>query len=86
MFTFLNTFVPIFILGSSLSLSYASLWPLISFIVPAAQLSSAYGIMQSLQNLGLVLSGIVTGLLVEKHGYFMLELFFVSLCLGKVIF
>jgi len=86
MFTFMNTFVPVFILGSSLSLSYASLWPLVSFIVPTAQLSSAYGIMQSLQNLGLVLSGIITGLLVEKHGYLMLELFFVALCLGKTLY
>lgn len=43
MLTFLNSYVPILLLGMSLSLSYASLWPMASLIVPKNQLGTAYG-------------------------------------------
>jgi hypothetical protein len=43
-FTFINSFVPVLILGMSLSLLYASLWPMVALIVPKAQLGTAYGL------------------------------------------
>jgi hypothetical protein len=43
MFTYINSFVPVLILGTSLSLLYASLWPMVALIVPKAQLGTAYG-------------------------------------------
>jgi MFS family permease len=81
MFTFLNSFVPVLILGASLSLLYASLWPMVSLVVPNNQLSSAFGLVQSFQNLGLAIISILTGLIVQNYGYFVLELFFLTLCL-----
>ena len=37
--------------------------------------------MQAIQNLGLAIFSIVTGILLQNYGYFALELFFILLCL-----
>ncbi len=43
-FTFLNPFVPMVVMGLSYSLLAASLWPMVSLIVPKQQLGTAYGL------------------------------------------
>lgn len=82
MFTYVNSFVPVVILGLSLSLIYASLWPMVSMVVPNNQLATAYGLMQSFQNLGLAITNILVGLILENYGYFVLEVFFVVASVG----
>jgi MFS family permease len=84
-FTFVNPFVPMVIMGLSYSLLAASLWPMVALIVPKQQLGTAYGLMQSVQNLGLALISLLTGFLVDSAGYFVLEIFFLgSLCLALI--
>lgn len=41
--------------------------------------------MQSVQNLGLAVNSLLSGLILENYGYFSLELFFLSLCLIGLI-
>jgi len=53
---------------------------MVAFIVPEHQLGTAYGIMQAIQNLGLAVVSIVTGVIVDRAGYLMLEVFFL-MCL-----
>ncbi|CAF4142411.1 unnamed protein product [Adineta steineri] len=55
----------------------ASLWPLVAFLVPKQMLGTAYGLMQSIQNLGFAIINILTGLILDQYGYFMLEIFFI---------
>ena len=43
-FTFVNPFVPMVLMGISYSLVAASLWPMVSLIVPKQQLGTAYGL------------------------------------------
>ncbi|VDL96426.1 unnamed protein product [Schistocephalus solidus] len=57
------------LLGISYSILASSLWPLVGIILPQYQRATAYGLIQSVQNLGLGL------------GYLFLELFFL-LCLS----
>ena len=42
--------------------------------------------MQSVQNLGLAVFSLVSGVLLEEYGYFVLELFFLCLCIAGLIF
>lgn len=42
--------------------------------------------MQSIQNLGLAVFSILTGYLLQNFGYFVLELFFLLLGIGNLIF
>lgn len=82
-FTFINPFIPMCLMGICYSLLAASLWPMVSLIVPKQQLGTAYGLMQSVQNLGLALISLLTGYIVDEAGYFVLEIFFLgSLCLA----
>ena len=39
--------------------------------------------MQSFQNLGLAIFNIIAGYIVQNYGYFILEVFFIYLCIGK---
>jgi hypothetical protein len=39
-------------MGIAYSILAASLWPLVAFLVPKQMLGTAYGLMQSIQNLG----------------------------------
>lgn len=51
-----------------------------SLIIPQNQLSTAYGMMQAIQNLGLGLATMGAGWIVDLKGYIMLEnIFLVSL-------
>ena len=78
--TFLTPYVAMSIMGVAYSLLACALWPLVARIVPPHQLGTAYGLMQSIQNLGLAVFAQVSGSIVEGSGYLMLEVFF-SACL-----
>ncbi|RNA16812.1 major facilitator superfamily domain-containing 1 isoform X2 [Brachionus plicatilis] len=82
-FTFINPFAAMILMGISYSLLAASLWPMVALIVSKHQLGTAYGLMQSVQNLGLALISLLTGIIVDEAGYFVLEVFFLgSLCVA----
>ncbi|CAF4758068.1 unnamed protein product [Pieris macdunnoughi] len=77
-FTFVNPYVGVMSLGVSYSLLASGLWPLVAMIVPESQLGTAYGICQAVQNLGLATVLILAGVVVDKFGYLMLEMFFLG--------
>ena len=79
--TTINPYVCMVVMGIGYSLLACALWPLIAIIVPKHQLGTAYGFMQSIQNLGLAVVSIVAGKLVDTFGYLMLEVFFLA-CLS----
>ncbi|CAF0855017.1 unnamed protein product [Adineta ricciae] len=79
-FLFIHPVVPLVLMGISYSILAASLWPMVAFLVPKKMLGTAYGFMQSIQNLGLAVMNIFTGLILDSYGYFMLEIFFI-ICL-----
>lgn len=77
-FTFVNPYVGVISLGISYSLLASGLWPLVAMIVPENQLGTAFGICQAVQNLGLATVIIFAGIIVDKYGYLMLEMFFLG--------
>ncbi|XP_055546057.1 major facilitator superfamily domain-containing protein 1-like isoform X2 [Wyeomyia smithii] len=77
-FTFYNPYIAMITMGMAYSMLASSLWPLVALIVPEYQLGTAYGICQSVQNLGLAVISMFSGLIVDKGGYFMLEIFFIG--------
>merc|ERR1712045_963813 len=42
------------------------MWPMVSFLVEEKQLGSAYGVMQAIQNLGLAVTGQISGVLIDS--------------------
>lgn len=83
-FTFLNPYVAMIIMGIGYSLLACALWPLVAMIVPEYQLGTAYGFMQSIQNLGLAVVSIIAGSIVDDRGYLILEIFFLA-CLSVAL-
>ncbi|XP_072033850.1 lysosomal dipeptide transporter MFSD1-like [Amphiura filiformis] len=84
-FTFLNPFVSMSLMGCAYSILACALWPIVAFIMPEHQLGTAYGFMQSIQNLGLAVVSQVAGLIADKYGYLMLEVFFMAcLCVALI--
>lgn len=79
-FLFVHPVVPLVLMGISYSILAASLWPMVAFLVDKKMLGTAYGFMQSIQNLGLAVMNIFTGMILDSYGYFMLEIFFI-ICL-----
>ncbi|CAK9830720.1 Major facilitator superfamily domain-containing protein 1 [Anthophora retusa] len=77
-FTYVNPYVCMILMGLSYSTLASSLWPLIALITPEYQLGTAYGIAQAVQNLGLAIVSILAGIIVDRGGYFMLEMFFLG--------
>lgn len=51
--TTITPYIPMFLLGVAFSLIPAAMWPSVTKIVPEHRLGSAYGLMFSVQNLGL---------------------------------
>lgn len=82
-FTFINPWFPMILLGFSYCILACSLWPMVSYVIPEHQLGTAYGIMQSVQNLGLAVTPLVAGFLVDWKGYIFLEIFFLANLCGK---
>ncbi|GFN73909.1 major facilitator superfamily domain-containing protein [Plakobranchus ocellatus] len=84
-FTFLNPYIAMIIMGLSYSVLASALWPMVALIIPAHQLGTAYGIMQAIQNLGLAVISLTAGIVVDKNGYLILEVFFMAwLCLALI--
>ncbi|RXM31367.1 hypothetical protein EOD39_7090 [Acipenser ruthenus] len=84
-FTFWNPWIAMSLLGISYSLLACALWPMVAFVVPEHQLGTAYGFMQSIQNLGLALISIAAGYILDNHGYLFLEVFFSAcVCLALI--
>nr|CAB3263790.1 major facilitator superfamily domain-containing protein 1 [Phallusia mammillata] len=83
-FTFINPWFSMCLMGVSYSLLACALWPMVAFIVDQCQLGTAYGFMQSIQNLGLAVISLLAGLILDGSGYLMLELFF-SACVGVAL-
>ena len=79
-FTFWNPFIAMSIMGCAYYILACALWLIVAFIMPEHQLGTAYGFMQSIQNLGLAVISQVSGILADKYGYLMLEVFF-RMCL-----
>ncbi|KAG4066419.1 hypothetical protein HA402_007055 [Bradysia odoriphaga] len=77
-FTFANPYFGMVIMGLAYSMLASSLWPLVALIIPEYQLGTAYGICQAVQNLGLAVISMVSGMIVDNGGYFMLEIFFIG--------
>ena len=81
--TFITPYLAMSIMGVSYSLLACALWPLVAMIIPEKQLGTAYGFMQSIQNLGLGVVSIVAGKIADGSGYLILEVFFSGcLCLA----
>lgn len=51
---------------------------MVAFVVPEHQLGTAYGFMQSIQNLGLAVISIIAGMILDTRGYLFLEVFFIA--------
>uniref|UniRef100_A0A4W5REY5 Lysosomal dipeptide transporter MFSD1 n=1 Tax=Hucho hucho TaxID=62062 RepID=A0A4W5REY5_9TELE len=84
-FTFWNPWIAMSLLGVSYSLLACALWPMVAFVVPEHQLGTAYGFMQSIQNLGLALISMAAGSILDNKGYLFLEVFFSAcVCLALI--
>ncbi|XP_002740942.1 lysosomal dipeptide transporter MFSD1-like [Saccoglossus kowalevskii] len=84
-FSFFNPYIAMVLMGLAYSLLACALWPLVAFVVPENQLGTAYGCMQSIQNLGLAVIAIVAGQMVDVKGYLLLEVFFLAwLCVALI--
>ncbi|XP_037075781.1 LOW QUALITY PROTEIN: major facilitator superfamily domain-containing protein 1-like [Pollicipes pollicipes] len=77
-FSFINPWVAMSILGIAFSMLASALWPMVALVIPERQCGTAYGIMQSVQNLGLALVNMLGGTIVDTVGYLVLEVFFLA--------
>lgn len=84
-FTFVNPWIPMVGMGLTYSLLACALWPMVALEVPEHQLGTAYGIMQSVQNLGLAVVTMAAGAIVDAKGYIFLELFFIYFVIAAFI-
>ncbi|XP_059121444.1 major facilitator superfamily domain-containing protein 1 isoform X2 [Peromyscus eremicus] len=84
-FTFWNPWIAMSLLGFSYSLLACALWPMVAFVVPEHLLGTAYGFMQSIQNLGLAVISILAGMILDTGGYLLLEVFFIA-CVSLALF
>uniref|UniRef100_A0A3Q3DRX6 Lysosomal dipeptide transporter MFSD1 n=1 Tax=Hippocampus comes TaxID=109280 RepID=A0A3Q3DRX6_HIPCM len=84
-FTFWTPWIGMSLLGLSYSLLACALWPMVAFVVPEHQLGTAYGFMQSVQNLGLALIAMAAGAILDTKGYLFLQVFFCSFALVAVV-
>jgi len=63
--TMITPFIPIFFLGVAFSLVPAAMWPAVTKIVGENKLGSAYGLMFSVQNIGLFFFPILIGSILD---------------------
>jgi len=59
-------YVAMFLLGIAFSLVPAAMWPSVALVVDEKRLGTAYGIMGSIQNLGLFAFPILAGIILDK--------------------
>lgn len=77
-FTFITPYFPMAMMAIAYSICASALWPMVSLVVPEYQLGTAYGAMQSIQNLGLALVSPLAGSIEAKYGYFYLMIQFMG--------
>lgn len=77
-FTFWPPLMAMILMGIGYSILACALWPMVSLVIPEHQLGTAYGIMQSVQNLGLGTVVLAAGFIVDTAGYLVLEIFFLA--------
>jgi MFS family permease len=65
-FTSITPYVPMFILGIGFSLVPAAMWPSVAKIVDTNKLGTAYGLMFSIQNIGLWVFPLIIGIVLDK--------------------
>ncbi|XP_064455150.1 major facilitator superfamily domain-containing protein 1-like [Ornithodoros turicata] len=75
-FSFVNPWLPMVMMGLAYSLLACGFWSAVALCIPEHQLGTAYGMVQSVQNLGLAVVSLVAGVLADKLGYLFLEVFF----------
>jgi len=63
----LSPWVSIICLSVGFAILACALWPMVSFLVPQRKIGMAYGVMQAIQNLGLAIIGLLTGVMVDSH-------------------
>jgi MFS family permease len=63
--TYLPPYIPMFLLGIAFSLVPAAMWPGVAAIVEEKKIGTAYGIMFSIQNLGMFLFPIIAGKILD---------------------
>ncbi|KRX41283.1 Phosphatidylinositol 4-kinase beta [Trichinella murrelli] len=83
-FTSLTPYVAVAICGFSYSLLAASLWPSVSYVVAENAIATAYGVIPSVQNFGLALAFLYIGEMLDRWGYFALELNYIVWLIGKM--
>jgi hypothetical protein len=84
---FMSLFVLIFLksaIGFVNTFTASTLWPLVSFVISTDRIATAYGTMQSIQNLGLAIANLFVGSVIDKYGYFILELIYIFILLSKL--
>mgnify|MGYP005844556503 CR=1 FL=1 len=64
--TTVNPYIPMFVLGVAFSLIPAAMWPSVTKLVSESRLGSAYGLMFSVQNLGLWAFPILIGKVLDR--------------------
>ena len=75
-------FIPIItalLLGLFYSMFTIAVWPLVFLLVPVHQMGTAYGILSSSFQLGQAVGPMIAGQIVDKHGYMLVEFFFVCI-------
>ncbi|VDP03114.1 unnamed protein product [Soboliphyme baturini] len=82
-FTMVTPYFLMVIAGVSYSLLASCFWPCVSYIVPNKVMATAYGVVTSVQNLGMALVYLYIGDLIENAGYFVLEIHFIAWLSGK---
>ena len=76
-FTLLNPWYFIVLIAISYSTIACTIWPMISTIVHKHHLGTAFGIGQAAQNLSLAIATWIGGIIIDKKGYFFLQVYFV---------
>ena len=66
-------------LGLFYSMFTCSVWPQVFLLIQEHQLATAYGITYACYELGQALATLIVGVIVDKSGYLLVELFFASI-------
>ena len=64
--TYINPFIPMFILGVAFSLVPAAMWPSVAKIVDTNKIGTAYGLMFFVQNIGLMVFSKLIGYVLDR--------------------
>ena len=80
-FTFWPPAISAILLGLGFSVAITAIWPLPTFIIPVTQLGTVNGCVLAALSLGEGLFSVLSGVILDKFGYFTLEIFFILMSL-----